>query len=336
MELALQQDFLKVPDTPVTFIIVSVILILAAFAGYIIKHFISGGDSGRKTLWNAIYKYAVKQNLSHAHIGLLKDFFKQLNSKAAYKAAVNKNFFKEQLFDYLVQQKRVTTEIASLVSEKLFAGASLFSEIRSAKDLYIGETCSVTVNSERYLAKIVKIENDNLLLSVPGLNTNAIKAGINAELYFYRENSKSCSATSKIQKTHIDALFTQVLSFEASQEEEHLMSDLLLPVKFSAWPFPEDDDKKITLEGVTRKISDRSVLFLMKTENSQSLLASHKIWEIFFEIPGGISVISRGKIVSSKKKPGLYVFLFLDASEQAREDLFNYIKKTNPQRDSIY
>ena len=337
MSVFLQQDFLKVPDVPVTFIIISSLIIFAITISYFIKKYFFSGLSGRKALWNTLRQYAVKKNLNHSHLNILKDFFNSMNNQTAYKIIINRRLFQEKLFDFLAQEKKSQPETASLISEKLFADNALLRQINSVNDLYIGETCAVTIHQEHYLAKIVKIENHSLLLSVPGLNTNAVKLNSAAELYFYREKKQSCSVRSKIEKIKIDALFVTVEKFTSSEEDEHLMADLLLPVHFRPWPLDADEkNKEFTLEGVTRKISDRTLLFIMKTENYKMHLETTKIWEIVLDIPKNFSLTARGKIVPSKKKPGHFVFLYIDVSEKAREGLFEHIKKSNPQRDSIY
>ncbi|MDH5719952.1 MAG: hypothetical protein OEZ13_04940 [Spirochaetia bacterium] len=337
MKVFLQQDFLKVPETPVTFIIVSAVLIGAAVIGYFIRNYFHSDISSRKALWHALRSYGEKQGLNHSHIALLKDFFNQLSGQMANKVVINQKQFQEILFSYLTQQKKVSAETGSLICEKLFAGQALSREINSARDLYISETCSITINTEHHLAKIVKIENDKVLLSVPGLNTAAVKPGKEAELFFYRERAGSYSIKSTVEKVSIDAVFLKITGFAVSKQDDHLMTDLLLPVHFKSWPPPANqEEKEIKLEGVTRKISDRSLLFLIKTENAEKILEANKIWEINLEIPKNFVFTSRGKIVPSKQKRGLYVFLYVDASEQVRERIFNFIKKSSPQRDAIY
>ncbi|MDH5716290.1 MAG: hypothetical protein OEZ22_01480 [Spirochaetia bacterium] len=338
IKIILQQDFLIIPETPVAFIIILFLLIIAAFIYFFVKKRSLYSKSDVKKGYDFIYNYAVKHGISSGHLQLIKQFVSSLNSGDIEQIILSKRTFHSKIFDFLAHQKKVSPEICVEIIEKLFPESGIHREVKSIRDLYEGEACSVDVSGTHYLAKIVKQSENNAVLTIPELDSAKAKPGNKINIYLFRPQIGSFQLTGKIIKTLIDAILIQAESSAVSTNDEHLAADIIMPLTLEVWDIEniEKHDQKISVNIVSRKITDRAFLFLLKDENDKNKINQHSFWQTNIKLKNGEIIKLTGKVRPSKMNLNFYIFMFLDISEANREKIFNFIKASSPKRGSIY
>lgn len=348
-------------------------LLTAAFALLVFfftrRHY--SKSSARQNNWVTIYTYAQKKGLSLEEMQVLRAFKNSLSNSEIHSIIESKRRFYSLLFDYLHKNKANEPELVVRMLDKLFPNPSTRIEIKQLKDLRIGEVCSLDFDNNHHLSKVVKIEDATLLLSVDNWHPSAEQRSKSALLYFYRPGIGGFDLHGTILKTGNGGILFGFNGDIDMKDEQHLMSLLELAVTLKPWP--EYDEEKLNvsketntspasneeepnseennttepaqdeppkkeqkvMQGVSKKISDRAIEFRVTRRPLGMVIEKQDVWELSTTLPDGYKFICRGKLISSPKGNDLYIFRFIDASENARRVLFSVIRENNPKREKI-
>lgn len=285
--------------------------------------------------WHILLAYLNRHNLITKEIAVVKEFFDEQIPDIQSEIIISRSRFKRMLYNHLKNHDQISAETRVNIMEKVFPHRENQGEVHSIYDLAVGETCAVEIDSEHYLGTILKVEGDELIARVEGLEQKDADTGIPIELYVFRPFSGGYLLYGMLKSFEGDSI---VFSFGGTVEEKgnmHMMAELVTDIGFSPWPAPRQGaQEKIT--GKTYKISDRAIVFQAKSkEDADFYVRRTDLWVGKCTLPSGFTFSCRGTVAASEGYENMFVFKFLDIQEQARKIIFTEIQSHSPVREKI-
>ncbi|MCB1189556.1 MAG: hypothetical protein H7A23_21560 [Leptospiraceae bacterium] len=341
-------DILIWPKADADTVMTAIFFIIVTFSILSLTNWLYRKQLIKKRLWDELYEKAVRRGLTQKEINIIKDFYKKLGQ---YHLENVKNIdadenFKKLLFNNLSRNKDIPIEYLVKILDKFFAKNTEITGINNLADLNPGEACGLEFSNGHQLGKLLKSTDIEALISIPGWQPSDNIINSNLRLYVYRAGVGGFVLHGKIKKAIKGGLiFAYDEGNVEAKGEEHLMAFIKKNITFTNWQvsesgtkelqLTEDESKKVRINAITEKISDRAVVFRLIEELDQLKLKEEEIWEGSFDVLDGYTLQCRGRIMTSKIVEGNYIFKFLDATEEDRKIVFHEIRKNNPVRENL-
>jgi hypothetical protein len=267
-----------------------------------------------------------------------KEFFKSLNSNEHLKIILSKKYLHEILFTFLEKRQDITAYDRVKLIEKLFTDIKYEIGIKTLPDLHLGEKCALLIENQYFLCTILIKEYDKLFITSQDFLTTRLQENIKGSLYFYRPQIGGYLINGTISNFFEEnAYFTHDGSPIEKMGDQHIMAYLEFEVRLSLLPPPiEGDTEAEIFKGITKKISDRSLLFKSLDNLAFSQEVKNKsLWEIEIDFSEDFKFVCKGKIYASNKRDQYYIFRYLDVSDNTKKLLFWVISHNNPLREEI-
>jgi hypothetical protein len=97
----------------------------------------------------------------------------------------------------------------------------------------------------------------------------------------------------------------------------------------------DDNKQNVSYVFIGTKLSDRGVIFEIKDDVDPNFWRISELWEIRFQIPGGIDVKTIGKIMPSKTNRTRFLIKFIEMSETERTAIYEDIKRLGGSRELL-
>ena len=316
--------------------------------------------------WYVMRNYSVRHGLKNDELKVLRVFFDSLEREESALIITSKRRFHSRLHDFFMVHNIGSEAIRVRILDKLFPQVDARLEVKSVKDLQLGEVCGVQFGDEHHLGHIMKYKENMILLSLPNWRASGNLAGTHIQVYVYRPKIGGFLLQGVIQKAGAGGLIFAQEGEIASQGELHLVAQMVLSLEITPWPSraskvplpdssPEQSaglelDNEIEsglisipeiLGGGSERVSDRALIFVFdqqsKFQVNERVLRAQELWQIEFTLPGtGYQFICRGRIMPLPGMRDRFVFKFLDASENARHVLFSEIRDQNGVREKLF
>lgn len=341
---------------------VAIVLLIAVPIVFFIARWFYLHRAERDVRWTLMYRTALRRNLDNEEVGHLRRFFATLTREEQDLIVVDPRKLRARLAKFLSHDESSPSRVDVRILDKLFPEVKWHLDIQSPRDLQPGEVCSVEFKSDHRMGWVLKIREEDLLVSMPDWKPETILDGEHATIYFYRPGVGGFELGGVIKKAAPNGIVFRFDGTVHSNGEQHLMALLELDMTLHAWPPAEkgtpkspsesDADKESASAGdveilcKTERISDRGVLFKiigMKEDGRESpvpnyiaaLLKTHETWETEIVLPDGYTFSARGRLIPSMRTKGNYIMKFLDIGEAARSVLMVQIKRSGAAREQL-
>lgn len=324
-------------------------------------------------IWTQVLKYAYSKKLNSTQIAILEDFYKHLvglGEKA--NLLLDKREFQNSLYAYLTRHKSAQgIENYVQIMDKLFPEHEHHMEINSLNEIYNGEFCCLEVKNTFILGHVVKKTMTELLISTT--ETHMIKdyTGLDAFIYFYRQELGGYLIGGNIKKIKANGLIFEFDGNIEKKGDEHIHADITRELEFTPWlehnemadgatqssvqaiPVVEEPEPEPVLDengepilipqmdrelllGRSIKISDRSILFdMIELDMNDILMKKYDIWLLDIKFSLDISLQLKGRIFKSKDFSGKYIFKYISPSGSDLKILYDEIRKFKPERGFV-
>ncbi|MBS0618764.1 MAG: hypothetical protein JSR44_11285 [Spirochaetes bacterium] len=292
----------------------------------------------KHALSNRFMQILMQRDLTRTQLDAAQDFFKNLTENQQSEILLSQKNLALMLREYLKSHAQLTANDRVEIFDKILPGMTSQIDIKSTADFRVGELCAIDLAKKSYLATVLKIHEQQLLLSV--IDKITLAPG-GAHLYAYRPHLGGFLLAGAITKTNEQAVIFRhdggPIEFRGDQ---HLMCLVSLPLQLQPWPHPEIAAETATIEpvtgvdtflGTTDKISDRALAIHFNTAPPSWVLNRQDLWEMTLGLPDA-PLVCRVKITAYKGSQQFLVRpIDLDAVERAR--LFNFIAAHEPVRE---
>jgi hypothetical protein len=288
--------------------------------------------------WNILYKYASQQRLSHVEMKYFKEFFKSLNSDEHLKIILSKKYLHENLFTFLEKRQDITAYDRVKFIEKLFTDIKFEIGIKTLKDLHLGEKCALLIENQYFLCTILQKEYDKLFITSQDFFTTKLQESIKGSLYFYRPQIGGYLINGTIGNFFEEnAYFTYDGSAIEKMGDQHIMAYIEFDVRLSLLPPPIEGDADAEIfKGITKKVSDRALLFKSEDNLAFSQEVKNKsLWKIEIYFSEVFKFVCKGKIYGSNNGDQYYIFRYLDISDNTKKLLLRVISHNKPLREKM-
>lgn len=288
--------------------------------------------------WHIIMNYGAKRGLITRELVILKEFYLGVNPQEREELIFSKKKLHSLFQDYLKERSGIDPEKKVELIEKLFPRKEYLKEVKDTTDIYEGEICALEIDNKHYLANIMKIDRDELLLSVEHFQMERHTTNSHASIYIYRPSLGGFLLQSVVKALGDDSVNLLFGGLVEEKGDIHLMAEIDIEVKLTPWPTPEDEEllNSHTITGTIMLLSDRMFSMTSDKEDEMNyLLKHHDLWQCKYTLPVGYNFSCRGTLALSHATPESYIFTYLDASEQARNIVFAEIQAHSPVREKI-
>ncbi len=346
--------------------VVAVVLLIAVPIVFLLARWFYLSRAERDARWNLMYRTALRRKLNGEEVTHLHRFFTTLKHDEQDLIVLEPRRLRVRLADFLRKDEASPSRVDVRILDKLFPEVNWHVDIKSPKDLQPGEVCSVEFNSDHRMGVVVKIREDELLISMPDWKPESVFDGERVTIYFYRPGVGGFELGGAVRKAAPNGIIFHFDGTVHSSGEQHLMAVLDLEMKRHTWPPapPEGDGRvvegKKSVGGAdipigkeapellcrTERISDRGALFKIVGLNEEgqkssvpsyiaALLKTHEMWEAEIVLPDGYRFSARGRLIPSVRSKGDYIMKFLDVGEAARSVLMVQIKKSGAEKEQL-
>ncbi|MCB1326239.1 MAG: hypothetical protein KDK35_13465 [Leptospiraceae bacterium] len=187
--------------------------------------------------WVLLSRHANKRGLRAEQMTVLRSFFYDLDREDSEQVLLNPRRLRALLYRHLESHREIDGDLKVQLMDRLFAEKVYDEAITDVLDLHVGEIGHVSYGREDHLARIMGSKEKSVVLSVPAEKGEGPAPGGDATLYLFR------AAGGYRMHGRVTRRWQGGLSFEFNGQvehfgEEHLMTQLALPVVFEAWGPP--------------------------------------------------------------------------------------------------
>lgn len=219
---------------------------LAAFAGtlvvltliliaYLMIRLRAAQQAQRDAAWLSLASYGLKRKLTQLEMNLLRRLYDTLSAEDRSQILHNKRVFHGKVHDFLVVNRQVEPRARVQLMDKLFPEIDFQVEIKSLRDVQLGESCSVEFDGQRMLGWVVKKTDHELWISLPGWTPERTYMGDAAQIYFFRPNIGGFLVHGWLQRAGRNGLVFEKPERIEFYGDQHLMARIELPIRLTAW-----------------------------------------------------------------------------------------------------
>ncbi len=189
----------------------------------------------RDAAWLSLANYGLKRKLTQQEMNLLRKFYDFLAPEDAAQALHNKRLFHAKMHDFLVENRHVEPRARVQLMDKLFPEIDFQMEIKSLRDVQLGESCSVEFDGHRILGWIVKKTEEEIWISLPNWAPARTYIGDPAQIYFFRPNIGGFLVHGSLQRAGRNGVVFEKPERVEFYGDQHLMARIELPIRLTAW-----------------------------------------------------------------------------------------------------
>ncbi|MBI3394589.1 MAG: hypothetical protein HY042_02020 [Spirochaetia bacterium] len=231
----------RVRDT--LLIVIFVVLAIIVPLVFIITRAYYKKSAERSSRWNMMMNQGLRRGLIPAEIKHLRTFFDTLTTGEVDDLIAHPGRYKRQLLEFLRHDPTASARGDVQLFDKLFPEVEWHIEINSAKDLQIGEVCTVEFPAETFLGTVLKVQENEILISIPEWipSNSRITGGESTGLFVYRPGIGGFLLSGKVGKAGRNGFVYQHDGKVESKGEHHLMAIVELPCVLVPWPHKEEE-----------------------------------------------------------------------------------------------
>ena len=331
-----EADFLRLPGFDASTLPYLVYFLLFIIGMMLFLQWRLRRENQKNALSNRFMQVVMHRGLTKNQLQWANDFFKNLKEAQQNEILLSQKSLAHYLHQYLRQHEMITANDRVEIFDKVLPGMTSQIEIKSVSDLRPGEPCAIDVNKKSHLASILKIKDDQMLLSL----TEKILLPLgDAKIYAYRPQLGGFLLSGKITKVNGPSLIFRHDGPIEFRGDQHLMSIIEVRVKLERWPHPEmnvesaEPDPEKAPEyfyAETQRISDRAMSIRFTEPPPPWVLRKQEYWEMTLELEEPITCRVR---VNPYRPPELWLMRPVDMSETDRARLYKFISTHEPQRE---
>lgn len=189
----------------------------------------------RDAAWLTLATYGLKRKLTQLEMNLLRRLYDSLSAEDRGQILHNKRVFHAKMHDFLVVNRQVEPRSRVQLMDKLFPEIDFQVEIKSLRDIQLGESCSVEFDGHRILGWVVKKTEHELWISLPNWTPERTYIGDAAQIYFFRPNIGGFLVHGSLQRAGRNGLVFEKPERIEFYGDQHLMARMELPIRLTAW-----------------------------------------------------------------------------------------------------
>lgn len=292
----------------------------------------------RQAFDNRFMQIMMRRGLSKFQLNIANNFFSSLREAQKDEIFLSPKSLQTYLHQYLDSHPTLPAHDRTEIFDKLLPHNTSQIEIKSVSDLRVGEVVAIDVETKSYLATVLKIKDEMVLVS--SSEKRDLEIGAKVKLYAYRPLLGSFLLEGEITKSTGQSVVFKHSGVIEFRGDQHLMSEVVLPFQLEAWPHPKADleisenTKAVEIfAGSTEKISDRGFVVTFATKPSDAMLRRQEYWEITLALPDE-PLVCRVRIVPHQKA-SRWLMRPADLDETGRALLFKFISANTPVREHL-
>ena len=286
--------------------------------------------------WHILLSHLNKHNLISKEIKFIKEFFESLDNDGKILIFDSRKHFREMLKEYIHDHEELESEQTVSIFQKIFSNKDHDRDVESLKDLYAGETTALELGNTHYLASIIKIYQNEVVLHIENFKPELYNVQDTAHMYVYRMKSGGYLLEGAVKEFTPESCVFHYLGHLQQKGQQHLMCNMEATIIAIPWPIVPRKVSANRIDGKTVKISDRAISFHAKyPEEMDYKTRRNDLWTIQVQLKEGYKFTCRGTIAESTEEKEVYICHFLDIPETARKILFVEISERNPVREKL-
>lgn len=214
------------------------------FAFFIINHLFRKQKADRASHGFA-YSEVIGRNFSPDEAKILKKFIDHIpkESREVLGATRNWKFLRKDLHDFLLNQPKVTPELAVRIFDRLFVDSQVDHSFH-VQDLQVGEVAALLTDRGEELTRIAKNTDEDLLLSSPKSLLDVNVKNHSAKLYVFRPKQGGFYIPGIVIGCMKDAILFHINGKPEHAGHAHLMLQEKFQVEINNWPRLQDDQEE--------------------------------------------------------------------------------------------
>lgn len=301
-----------------------------------------------RQIWTRLIELSMRKGLTQKELKVLEEFFWGLSDlKKRNLANIDlKEGFRSLLIDAFGSSAKVTEMHIKVLDKLFYENEEIDKEIASMEDVRIGEICGVELSDNQYiLGTIMKVNGQELLISMRDSLPDKSLINQMINVYIFRVGLGGFNLIGKVQKASANNLVFLLTDGIEMKGNEHLMAVIRISLVITQWLAIKPNQEKLPLElpfetggeqkiiyGYTEKISDRAIVFNVTDSIYREMIQFDDLWEISFTLTSGYEFNCKGRIIPTGSH---FIFKFIDATDEARNQIFDEIRKNNPKRENL-
>lgn len=292
----------------------------------------------RNALKNSFMLMLMRRGLTKLQLAAMQDFFRSLSEVDQQEILLSNQLMAQHLQQYLTAHRNLTGNDRVEIFDKVLPKSIPQIEIKSLADLRSGELAAIDIGHQSCLATIMKIKDNQILLS----SADKLPAApVKAQIYTYRPGLGGYLLAGEIIKSQAQSHIFRHDGPIEFRGDQHLMTVTPVTLKLEPWPHPDIDGggKQATeteqgldsFSGTTEKLSDRALVIRFAAAPPDWVLKKQDLWELTLEIDEH-PVVCRVRIASYKAGQ-TWMLRPVDMSSAERNRLYKFIAAHEPVRE---
>jgi hypothetical protein len=337
--LAIDAEALRLPAFDASTLWYLVYFLLAVLTLVILVQWHLRRQNARKALSNRFMQIVMRRSLTRVQTNAVNDFFAGLSYDQQNEILLSQKACAHYLHQYLEKHTGISAADRVEIFDKLLPNAVSQIEIRSVADLRISEHCGVDIQNKSYLMTILKIRDNQVLLSSHERLPLAVPQ--KAHLYAYRPNLGGFLLDGEVIKSNGQSVIFQHTGGIDFRGDQHLMTQVALGFRLERWPHPDADvdegnpdettEGMDAFPGMTEKISDRAVIVRFHVAPPEWIIKRQDYWELTLDLPEK-PLVCRVKLIPYKTHQH-WMLRPVDLESGERNRLYNFIAANEPTRE---
>ncbi len=280
----------------------------------------------------------MRRGLTKLQLAAMQDFFAGLHETAKQEILLSHKLFAQHLQQYLASHRNLTGNDRVEIFDKVLPNYLPQIEVKSISDLRAGELAAIDIAGKSALATILKIKDNQILLSS---SDKIPPAPMKAQLYAYRPGLGGFLLGGEVVKSQAQSHIFRHDGTIDFRGDQHLMTVASVQLKLEPWPHHEmtkavDGDDGTTavneiFPALTDRLSDRAIVIRFLTAPPDWAIKKQELWEMTLDIAEK-PLVCRVKMVPYRTL-GTWLLRPVDIDSAERDRLFKFISEHEPVRE---